>query len=121
MTSKSIDFEKIKQIVQNPNEKLQIALKQSNVQRNTTDWTLHNNNVDKIYRMVYDKRDILPNLYTIPFGYRLDENDFLFSSIFQHILAWNNYTKNLKKNYLFPELVRQKLMKGTSGVKKYKE
>jgi len=76
LTSKSIDFEKIKQIVQNPNEKLQIALKQSNIKRNKTDWTLHNNNVEKIYRMVYDKRVILPNLYTIPFGYKLDENDF---------------------------------------------
>jgi hypothetical protein len=76
LTSKSIDFEKIKQIVQNPNENLQIALKQSNIKRNKTYLTLHNYNVDKIYRMVYDKRVILPNLYTIPIGYKLDENDF---------------------------------------------
>ena len=68
-TSKRIDFEKIRDIVKNPNEKKTIALQQSNIKRNKNEWTVHTNNIEKIYRLVYDKRIILPDLTTIPFGY----------------------------------------------------
>ena len=68
-TSLKIDFEKIKDIVKNPSENKTIVLEQSNIKRNKNDWTVHSNHIEKIYRLVYDKRIILPNLTTIPFGY----------------------------------------------------
>ena len=70
--SKKIDFEKIKEIVKNPSETKTIALEQSNIKRNKNDWTVHTNNIEKIYRLVYDKRIILPDLSTIPFGYIIE-------------------------------------------------
>ena len=66
--SLKIDFERIKEIVKNPEEKKTIALNQSNIKRNKNNWTVHTNNIEKIYRLVYDKI-ILPDLTTVPFGY----------------------------------------------------
>ena len=74
--SQKIDFEKIKHIVQNPDET--VTIHQSNIKRDKNNWTVHTNNVEKIYRLVYDKRIILPNLETIPFGYKMDEEDPFF-------------------------------------------
>ena len=72
--SKKIDFEKIRDIVQNQTEHKTISLLQSNIKRNKSNWTVETNNIEKIYRLVYDKRIILPNLTTIPFGY-IENND----------------------------------------------
>ena len=64
--SKKIDFDKIKAIIRNPSETVSIS--QCNIGEKSN-WTVHTNNLEKIYRHVYDKRIILPNLFTIPFGY----------------------------------------------------
>ena len=69
--SKKIDFSKIKNIVCNINQKLSIPIKQSTIIRDKKDWSLHTKNSDKIYRLVYDKRIVLDDLTTIPFGYKI--------------------------------------------------
>ena len=66
--SKKIDFNQIKQIVSNLSEE-KITVTQKTIVRDKKDWTLHTKTTDKIYRMVYDKRVILDDLSTVPYGF----------------------------------------------------
>ena len=68
--SKKIDFNQIKQIVCNCNlSEEKITVTQKTIVRDKKDWTLHTKTTDKIYRMVYDKRVILDDLSTVPYGF----------------------------------------------------
>jgi hypothetical protein len=67
--SKLIDFDKIKQIVSKDRE-LKEHVKQNTIVRNKKDWSLKTKNNLKVYQLVYDKRIILSDLTTIPYGYK---------------------------------------------------
>ena len=66
--SKLIDFNKIKNLVVEDFSCTE-TINENLIVRNKKDWSLHTKNQNKIYRVVYDKRVILPNLTTIPYGY----------------------------------------------------
>jgi hypothetical protein len=68
--SKLIDFDKIKLIVSKNNE-IKEHIEQNTIVRNKKDWSLKSRNYLKVYRLVYDKRVILSDLTTIPYGYKL--------------------------------------------------
>jgi G:T-mismatch repair DNA endonuclease (very short patch repair protein) len=67
--SKKIDFNRIKQIVCKMREE-NITIDQSTIVRNKQNWTLKTKTTAKIYRMVYDKRIIQPDLSTLPYGFK---------------------------------------------------
>ena len=48
------------------------SVAQNTITRNKNNWTVQTKNSDKIYRLVYDKRVIMPNLYTFPYGYKFE-------------------------------------------------
>ena len=64
-----IDFDKIKKIV-TTSEQLTENVEQNLITRDKTNWTVHTKTCRKKYRLVYDKRVILDDLSTIPFGYK---------------------------------------------------
>lgn len=67
--SQKIDFEKIKNMVFQHKEPNQERVIQNTITRNKKDWTVATKQCEKIYRLVYDKRVILNDLSTIPYGY----------------------------------------------------
>ena len=67
--SKIIDFDKIKKIV-TTNEEITETVEQNLITRDKSNWTVHTKTCRKKYRLVYDKRVILDDLSTVPFGYK---------------------------------------------------
>ena len=68
-TSMDLNFESMKELVTTPakrNDKIAIVEPNKIVRR---DVHIYSENHTKQYRMVYDKRKLLPNLHTLPFGY----------------------------------------------------
>lgn len=45
-------------------------LHKQQIAKDKTDWTLTTKTMQKVYRMVYDKRIIRDDLTTIPYGYK---------------------------------------------------
>jgi hypothetical protein len=68
--SKKVDFTKMCTFVKNytENENSE-TIQQSTIIRNKKDWTLSSKILNKIYRVVYDKRIILEDLTTVPYGF----------------------------------------------------
>ena len=65
----NINFESIKEIVLNDNKK-NLFVSQSKINRNRKNWELYTSELEKTYGMVYDKRILLNDFTTLPFGYR---------------------------------------------------
>ena len=74
---KVINFETIKDIVLN-NRNRQIEADQLYFSRNKKNWTVQSDIIKKIYSFVYDKRFVLEDLTTLPFGY--DNDNILVES-----------------------------------------
>lgn len=70
LASLKITFDSIKNIVTNDQEET-IKVKQLQFRTNKTDWSVKASIVDKIYGFVYDKRILLENFDTLPYGYQL--------------------------------------------------
>ena len=70
--SKKIDFNKMRNFVHNYADKSNFeSITQNTITRNKKEWTLCTKTLNKIYRVVYDKRIILENLTTVPYGFVL--------------------------------------------------
>ena len=66
--SLKINFDSIKEIV-TENHSQKIIAENLKFSRNKVDWTVSTNLVSKLYGFVYDKRILLPNLDTVPYGF----------------------------------------------------
>ena len=67
-TSLTLNYDSIKEIVtENKNKKL--IVKQLKFLRDKIDWNIQTNEVEKIYGIVYDKRVLIENFDTLPYGY----------------------------------------------------
>ena len=69
--SKKIDFQKIRSIIKNSTEKISESIVQNTIVRNKKDWSLLTKNLNKVYRMVYDKRIIMDDFSTLPYGFQI--------------------------------------------------
>ena len=67
--SSTIDFQKIKEIVTSK-EEIEIPIEQNTITRDKSNWTVQTKTFNKIYRQVYDKRIILNDLSTVPYGFK---------------------------------------------------
>jgi hypothetical protein len=67
--SQRINFETFKYMLNNKDEQSEESISQNNIIRSKKDWKLMTRNNEKIFKMVYDKRIILPDLSTIPYGF----------------------------------------------------
>ena len=70
--SQVLNFESMKEslfswIKKEPSEKVVVK---TEIRRNKHSTKVYNQEIEKHYNVVYDKRRILPNLFTVPFGYR---------------------------------------------------
>lgn len=65
-----INYDSIKDIVCNDREK-KLNVKQLKFIRNTKDWSISTEIIDKNYSFVYDKRILNENLTTNPYGYSI--------------------------------------------------
>lgn len=67
---KLINFERMKEIVCNENSS-STKVCQNTIVRDKKDWSLKTKTMDKVYRLVYDKRVIMSDLSTLPYGYKI--------------------------------------------------
>ncbi len=67
-TNLQINFEEMKNIVLNDREKT-LTVDQLKFQRNKNEFTVNTTVIKKLYSFKYDKRIILPDYTTLPFGY----------------------------------------------------
>ncbi len=67
-TSKIIDFQKLRRMITEDND-LTESVSQKIIVREKKKWSLKTKEQAKVYRMVYDKRIIRPDLSTIPYGF----------------------------------------------------
>ena len=51
------------------NHKKKLAIKQLKFTRNKSTWEINTSTIEKLYSLVYDKRVIIDNYETLPFGY----------------------------------------------------
>lgn len=65
--SKVVNFESIKNIVLKDRSPLYV--KQPKIMRSTKTWDLSTSFIDKQYNLIYDKRILLDDLSTLPYGY----------------------------------------------------
>ena len=56
-------------MLNNKDEQIEESISQNNIIRSKKNWKLMTRNSEKIFKMVYDKRIILPDLSTIPYGF----------------------------------------------------
>jgi len=68
-TSKLINFESLKNILLS-NLDNKITVNKFRIKNTLNDWKLENLNFDKTFKSVYDKRILLENFETVPFGYK---------------------------------------------------
>ncbi len=67
--SKQINFEKLKEIIFNREIVMTESILQNQIIRKRKEWTLHSKESEKMFKMVYDKRVIMPDLTTLPYGF----------------------------------------------------
>jgi hypothetical protein len=64
-----LNFNTIKELVTSGDESKRISVEQNTFKRNKNDWTVKTEIVKKLYSRVYDKRILLDDLSTLPYGY----------------------------------------------------
>ena len=69
IASKSLNFDSMKDLVLSKNSERRIPVEQNIFIKSKEEWTIGSENVQKIYRQVYDKRILNENFETLPFGY----------------------------------------------------
>ena len=69
IASKSLNFDSMKDLVLSKNSERRIPVEQNIFIKSKEEWTIRSENVQKIYRQVYDKRILYENFETLPFGY----------------------------------------------------
>ena len=67
-TNLQINFDEVKNIVLNDREKT-LNVDQLKFQRNKNEFTVNTSVIKKLYSFKYDKRIMLPDYFTLPFGY----------------------------------------------------
>ena len=68
ITNLNLNFDSIKEIVLQDHKK-KLAIKQLKFTRNKSTWEINTSRKKKLYSFVYDKRVIIDNYETLPFGY----------------------------------------------------
>jgi hypothetical protein len=71
IASLAVNFESMKEIVLNDNSK-KISVNQMKIIRDIKNWRLYSTEAIKEYGFTYDKRILLTDLTTIPYGYLID-------------------------------------------------
>lgn len=68
ITSLNINFESLKEIVLNDRE-ARITVDQMKFKRSKNSWDINTSVIKKIYKFVYDKRILIENYNTLPYGF----------------------------------------------------
>ena len=71
ITNLKLNFDPIKEIVLNENRK-KLPIHKLKFTRDKTNWEINTSTIEKFYSFVYDKRIIIDNYETIPFGFNVD-------------------------------------------------
>ena len=69
IANEKLNFESMRQLVLNRNSAERISVEQNKFIRDKNEWTIRTETMFKQYRQVYDKRILLENFETLPFGF----------------------------------------------------
>ena len=69
IASQSLNFHSMKDLVLNEDPDQRIEVEQNKFIRDKNNWTIRTETMSKLYRQVYDKRILLDNFETLPFGF----------------------------------------------------